>query len=83
VSIFPTVSVGSFSILVEDGGIGIGRYRCSDLDAEISKKARHARRGSEFVHTTGVRHGSMRQLAAVDVTATGGQIHGRDPQQRD
>ena len=30
----------------------------------------------------GVRHGSMRQLAAVDATATGGQTHGRDPQRR-
>jgi transposase len=30
----------------------------------------------------GVRHGSMRQLVAVEVTATGGQNHGSDPQQR-
>ena len=29
----------------------------------------------------GVRHGSMRQPTAVEVTATGGQSHGSDPQQ--
>src|SRR5689334_21042388 len=28
----------------------------------------------------GVRHGSMRQTAAVKVTATGGQIHGPKPE---
>jgi DNA replication protein DnaC len=28
----------------------------------------------------GVRHGSMRQTAAVEVTATGGQIHGPEPE---
>ena len=28
----------------------------------------------------GVRHGSMRQTAAVKVTATGGQIHGPEPE---
>src|SRR3954467_1812199 len=30
----------------------------------------------------GVRHGSMRQPTAVEVTATGGQSHGSDPQRR-
>jgi transposase-like protein len=31
---------------------------------------------------TGVRHGSMRQPAAVEITATGDRTHGSDPQQR-
>src|SRR4051812_9911731 len=31
---------------------------------------------------SGVRHGSMRRPAAVEVTATGGQSHGSDPQRQ-
>src|SRR3954451_132233 len=36
----------------------------------------------EVPHGPGVRHGSMRQPAAVEITATGDRTHGSDPQQR-
>ena len=39
-------------------------------------------RGELFIHGRGVRHGSMRQPTAVEVTATGGQTDGPEPQRQ-
>jgi hypothetical protein len=50
---------------------------------ELEARYRAARDATEARHYHGVRHGSMRQPTAVEVTATGGQSHGSDPQQRD
>jgi hypothetical protein len=55
----------------------------ANLAALLDKAAAYAaRHGLAPATLIGVRHGSMRQAAAVDATATGDRAHGPEPQRR-